>query len=153
MSETKETKDTKKEVNPFLFRYPPCSMSLSLQNTKKTIEVEIVPEDFGDSITDKESYRLSLASMRGDMASLGGSGNVGQYMFEDGKYDIHKDFSYILRKDLSIVEIDEYTERLKKQLEAADESLKNQIESEIKALNEKKEDIIQAKENKTDSAE
>lgn len=147
-----ETKENKKEVNPFLFRYPPCSMSLSLNNTKKTVEVEIVPEEFGESITDKESYRLNLASMRGDMASLNGSGNVGQYMFEDGKYDIHKDFSYILRKDLSIVEIDEYTERLKKQLEAADESLKNQIESEIKALNDKREEVVANKQNNSETS-
>lgn len=146
-----ETKENKKEVNSFLFRYPPCSMSLSLHDTKKTLEVEIVPEEFGESITDKESYRLNLASMRGDMASLNGSGNVGQYMFEDGKYDVHKDFSYILRKDLSIVEIDEYTERLKQQLEAADESLKAQIESEIKALSDKKEEVVANKQNNSET--
>lgn len=151
MSDTKETK--KKEINPFLYRYPPCSMSESLMETKKTLQQDLTFEEFGESITDKESYRLNLASMRGGMASLNGSGNVGQYMFEDGKYDIHKDFSYILRKDLSIVEIDEYTERLKKQLESADESLKAQIESELSSLKDKKEEIVQKTQNNDNSAE
>lgn len=149
MAENKEKE--KKAINSFLYRYPPCSMSESLMETEKTLMQDVKFEEFGESITDKESYRLNLASMRGDMASLGGSGNVGQYMFEDGKYDVHKDFSYILRKDLSIVEIDEYTERLKKQLEAADESLKNQIESEIKALNEKKEEVVANKQNNSET--
>ena len=52
-----------------------------------------------------------------------------------------KDFSYILRSDITITEIDEYTKRLKSELVLADESLKKDIESQLKALSDKKSEL------------
>ena len=47
-----------------------------------------------------------------------------------------------MRKDLSIVDIDNYTEIMKRQLEESDESLKSEIESQIKKLEAKREEIV-----------
>lgn len=146
-----ESTENKVEVNPLLFRYPP-NMRFKGAISKQTL-FETHVEDYGESVTDKESYKLSLAGKRG--AVLGnslGSYNKGWYMFEDGKYDELKDFSYIMRKDLSITEIDRYTEILKRQLEESDESLKNQIENQIKQLNDKKKEVVNTNENKANSS-
>lgn len=140
------SKETKIANNPLLFRYSPNNRYINgaFKNQKC---VELKPVDFGESITDKESYRLQLSGKRGAISSLQPTQNKGWYMFEDGKYDIHKDFSYIMRKDLSIVDIDNYTKRLKEELSNADESLAKDIESQIKALEEKKVKITESKEN------
>lgn len=108
------------------------------------------------SITDKESYRLQLASMRGAMASLTPERQKGMYMFQDGKYDPSKDISHILRKDLSIVEIDEYIRSAQDSLNTVDKETTAQVKAEIEQLNAKREEILnsqkQTKDNSSASA-
>ena len=133
-------KSDKTIVNPLLFRYPPNNRFIK-GSINQQVLVVLHKEDYGTSITDKESYRLSLAGRRGAVSNVG-SANKGWYMFDDGKYDINKDFSYIMRKDLSIVDIDNYTEIMKRQLEESDESLKSEIESQIKKLEAKREELV-----------
>lgn len=116
-------------LNPFLTRYSPtCRMSSISKNTKYVEKIKQRSEDFGVSITDKESYRLSLQGQ-----GLGGAVSVssGSFMFPDGKYDSNKDISFVLRPDLSPVQIDEYIDRLRSRLESADEELKSSIEQAI----------------------
>ena len=126
MAEKKESKT----INFLTLRYPPNNRFIN-GAFKEQKEVSIRKDNFGESVVDKESYRLSLTSKRGAIGR--GSAYIGQYMFDDGKYDINKDFSYALRKDLSIVELDQYIESKKQELENADKLLKEQIESEIAA--------------------
>ena len=132
--------------NPFLFRYAPNTRFFGA--FKDQVQFTKNPEIFGESITDKESYRLNLSSQRGAISALQPGQQQGWYMFEDGKYDVHKDFSALLRKDLSIVDIDHMTEILKTQLEMADEKLAKDIKSQLKTLEDKKA-AIEVKENTT----
>lgn len=140
--------EKKKEIiesNPLLFRYPPNNRFVH-GDFSKQIECSQNYEDFGESITDKESYRLALAGKRGAISSLTPNQNKGWYMFEDGVYDIHKDFSTIMRKDLSIVDIENYEKILQRKLEESDEILKEDIQSQLSELQKKKESVI----NKTE---
>lgn len=132
---TSKNEEKKVEVNPFLFRYPP-NTRFTNGAFKEQCPVQIVKDDFGDSITDKESYRLSLASKRGAIGS--GSMQSGVYMFPDGKYNPDKDYSTLFRSDLSIVQIDEMITKLQSELKDSDGILKEKIESEIKAAKELK---------------
>lgn len=126
-----------KDDNYYLRRYGPNNRMIFSPISKQKLFIEI-PSDYGESITDKESYKLSLAGKRGAISSLMPGQQSGQYMFEDGKYNRSKDFSYILRKDLTIVDIDRYTERLKKELETADETLIDSINAQLTALKDRK---------------
>lgn len=141
-----------KETNPFLFRYPPNNRFIN-GSWKNQVEVPIIKDDFGESITDKESYRLSLTSKRGAIGS--GSVQSGWYMFEDGKYDPNKDFSYIMRQDLSIVDIDRYIEQLQIKLKDSNESLKAEIQEQLEAAQayKKSKDKDNSDSNNLDSAE
>ena len=86
-----------------------------------------------ESITDKEAYRVNLATLRGQLASGSGSPTVGSYSIPAGKeYDKRFDFSYLNRPDLTIVELDNYIENMKSSLENYDNDLKLQIQDEIK---------------------
>lgn len=114
--------------NPLTKRYPPNNRFIN-GSFKEQVEIKIRKDNFGESVVDKESYRLSLASKRGAIGN--GSSNTGVYMFQDGKYDSNLDFSYVMRKDLSIVEIDRYIEQLKANRENADEELKETIEKQL----------------------
>lgn len=149
MSEKKETKITS---NPFLFRYAPnCRFIYGAFKEQSLITIR--KDEFGDSITDKQAYRLTLASQRGKIAA-GGSNIVGVYMYPDGVYDSNKDFSYMYRKDLSIVDIDEYIKNKTKELEVADEKLKVQIEKDIAEAQKAKENLNSKSESyDSDSAE
>lgn len=92
--------------------------------------------------TDLEAYRITLASMRSPGLGNGTASNtVGTYTFKDGKYDPSIDFSYLNRKDLTIVDIDNYIQNFKKNLENYDNELKIKIEEEIKKAEEKKSDL------------
>lgn len=122
------TKTNLNTGNPLTKRYPPNNRFIA-GDFNKQVEVHIRIDNFGESVVDKESYRLSLTSKRGAIGN--GYSNVGQYMFNDGKYDPTLDFSYVMRKDLSIVEIDRYIESRKAELEKADEALKASIEKQI----------------------
>ena len=84
------------------------------------------------SVTDKEAYRVTLASLRGELAQGSGKIDVGSYSIPAGEeYDPRKDFSFLNRKDLTIVELDEYIARYKENLEQYDESLKAAIQYQL----------------------
>lgn len=94
------------------------------------------------SITDKESYRITLASMRSNIKNASGAGSTGSYSLKDGKYKPEIDFSYLNRKDLTIVDITNYINHLKSNLENFDSELRVRIQEELdkaSALKEVKE--------------
>ena len=126
--------------NPLLKRYPPnARFTLGTFSDKR--EAPNKYEEFGDSITDKESYRLSLTSKRGAIASSSGTLDKSSFMFQDGKYEVNKDFSLMLRKDLSIVEIDEYIANMEEKIKTADKELAAEIQEQISQAESKKEEI------------
>lgn len=135
--------------NPFLFRYPP-SNAITLTGFNKQTEVKPVIDVFGDSVTDKESYRLSLAGKRGSIGT--GSTTTGWYMFPDGKYDHNADFSYFYRKDLSIVDIDNYINNMTEAQQNADKKLAAEIQKQIDLANSKKEELSGSQPDKTESS-
>lgn len=96
-----------------------------------------------DSITDKEAYRVTLSSLRGELASMsGGSAMQGSYSIPAGEdFDFSKDFSFLNRPDLTIVELDEYIERFKARLEASDKALTADIENQLQLLANKKNEL------------
>lgn len=98
-----------------------------------------------DSITDKEAYRVNLATLRGQLATGSGSPTVGSYSIPAGKeYDKRFDFSYLNRPDVTIVELDNYIENMRSNLEHYDSELKLQIQDEIKQAELKAEKMKQA---------
>lgn len=107
------------------------------------------------SITDKEAYRVTLASLRGNLASMpGGSATVGQYSLKGGEeYDVTKDFSFLNRPDLTIVQLDEYIEAFKDAIEAHDEKLNADIEAQLKMLNDKRSELVKAEAQKEKNEE
>lgn len=95
-----------------------------------------------ESITDKESYRVNLATLRGQLATGSGSSTVGSYSIPAGKeYDKRFDFSYLNRPDVTIVELDNFIENMKSNLENYDNDLKIQIQDEIKQAELKAEEM------------
>ena len=144
-------------INPLLLRYKHNSRAL-FHSELPTMELS--PEtdslDVGVSVTDKETYRLSMASKRGALGSIGKFGDFSSsnaYMFPDGKYDSTKDFSILLRKDLSIVELDEIISDLTKRQESADEDLKAEIQEQLNLANTMKEEKASEETNSSGSAE
>lgn len=98
-----------------------------------------------ESVTDKEAYRVNLATLRGQLASGSGSPIVGSYSIPAGKeYDKRFDFSYLNRPDVTIVELDNYIENMKANLEHYDNDLKLQIQDEIKQAELKVESMKKA---------
>lgn len=89
-----------------------------------------------ESVTDQDACRVSLASTSGDIASLqGASGTVGQYSLKPGQdYDPSSDFSYLYRKDLTVVDVDNIINSFKERLETSDAELRSIIEREIESL-------------------
>lgn len=84
------------------------------------------------SVTDKEAYRLTLASLRGQLAQGSGRPDVGSYSLKPGEeYSPDKDFSFLNRKDITIVELDEYIAHYKKMIEDYDESLTQDIKVQL----------------------
>lgn len=124
--------DKKINENIYLKRYLPDCRSFGA--FAEQCPTKIIIDDFGESITDKEAYRLSLVNGVG--ASASGGVNPACYMFPDGKYEINKDISYVLRPDLSPVQIDMYLDSMKSALEQSDESLKGKIEKDIQFATE-----------------
>lgn len=108
-----------------------------------------------DSMTDKEAYRVSLASLRGTLAAHGlGSPTVGSYSIPAGEnYDSRVDFSFLNRPDLTIVQLDEYIADFKHRLESADESLAQRIKEELAIVESKKSELVQKKENDSGKSE
>ena len=106
------------------------------------------------SVTDKESYRLTLASIRGFLSNPVGTAQKGVYSIPAGKnYDPNLDFSFLNRKDLTIVDIDNYISRMKAALENSDNELKLQIEEAIaEAESRKKTDTEKVYSEKTNTS-
>lgn len=107
-----------------------------------------------DSITDKESYRVTLASLRGALSAQGmGSPTVGSYSIPAGKdYDPRTDFSFLNRPDLTIVQLDEYINDFKTRLETADSALAQRIKEELAVVEAKKSELVQKKENDSEES-
>lgn len=125
--------------NPLLRRYSPMQRYESGDGFAKQSVVSYTPvSSHFDSLTDKEAYKLSLASKRSSLSTGLGSTRSGQYMFESGVYDPDKDMSYFMRSDLTPQEIDRAIELL--QLRAEDErrALNDQVNAEIEDLKQKK---------------
>lgn len=117
--------------NDLLRRYNPFQRFTSGDGFHLQGFVSVKADVYGDSVTDKESYRLSLNSSRGSDI---GSAVSGQYMYPDGKYASHLDLSFVMRPDLTIQELDRYLDAMKLQRERADDELKSQIDSAIEKL-------------------
>lgn len=103
------------------------------------------------SVTDKEAYRLTLASLRGQLAQGTGKIDVGSYSLKPGEeYDPSRDFSFLNRKDLTIVELDERIKVMKRQLEEADEELSVKIKSELASAEKKRQTLEKETVDKND---
>ena len=108
--------------------------------------------DMTNSITDKESYRVTLASLRGELAQGSGSITHGSYSIPAGKdYDPNFDFSFLNRKDLTIVQIDEYIENFKRDIQNFDTDLQMKVQSEIEKAERKKAELEKVPQNKDSS--
>lgn len=106
------------------------------------------------SVTDKEAYRLTLASLRGEMAQGSGRIDVGSYSLKAGEsYNPDKDFSFLNRKDLTIVELDNYIKIMKRRLEESDEELKGQITKELASAEKRKQTLEKQTVDKNDKVE
>lgn len=94
------------------------------------------------SVTDKEAYRVTLASLRGELAQGAGKIDVGSYSLKAGEeYDPSRDFSFLNRKDLTIVELDEAIATMKQQLEKADAQLEVRIKNELANAEKKRQTL------------
>lgn len=97
------------------------------------------------SLTDKEAFRVSLASLRGQLASGMGSPTVGSYSIKAGEeYDSRFDFSYLNRPDVSLVELHEFIENYKDKLDSYDSELRFKIENELKSAESKAKELEKA---------
>lgn len=145
-----------KELNPLLNRYPVNSRFLNNGIYNNQVQIKPTFIEVGESVTDKESYRLTMASKRGALGSINSFGdfsNSKAYMFPDGQYDSQKDFSLLLRKDLSIVELDEIIANLTEKQKSADADLKSEIEEQLSLANQKKDELISSSNSISDSSE
>lgn len=126
------------KVNPYSVRWHPDFR----WQKEKTVNCPLdLPVDKSQSITDKESYRVTLASMRGELAQGIGSPTYGSYSIKAGeKYDPDKDFSYLNRPGLTIVELDDFITYYRSNLETFDGNIREQIEKEIAKAEQMKAD-------------
>lgn len=113
--------------------------------SEKLIDVELKGfKSTEKSLTDKEKYRVNLASLRGQLASGLGSPTVGSYSLKAGEdYDPDNDFSFLNRPDLSLVELHEFIERKKAELEEFDSNLSSKIKEELDVAQSKLSDLQQ----------
>lgn len=106
------------------------------------------------SVTDKEAHRVSLASLRGELAQGAGRIDAGKYSIPAGQeYDPDKDFSFLNRKDLTIVELDDYIKVMKRRLEEEDSDLSERIKTELANAQKKKESLEKDQKDKNDKVE
>ncbi len=118
----------------------------------KKLNIPLKPfEQVEPSVTDKEAYRVTLASLRGELAQGPGKIDVGQYSIPAGKeYDPRFDFSFLNRKDLTIVELDEHIKIMKRQLEEADSELSERIKAELVNAESKRQSLETEQKNEND---
>lgn len=103
------------------------------------------------SVTDKEAYRVTLASLRGELAQGSGRPDVGSYSLKVGEeYNPNSDFSFLHRKDLTIVELDDYMKVMKRQLEEADTELSQRIKEELASAEKKRQTLEKEDVDKND---
>ena len=106
------------------------------------------------SLTDKEAYRISLASLRGQLANGTGSPTVGSYSLKAGEnYNSDFDFSYLNRPDLTLVQLHEFIEETKANLENYDLKLRSKIEDELKQAEEKAKELEKVEVSKAEKTE
>lgn len=106
------------------------------------------------SLTDKEAYRVSLTSLRGQLASGSGSPTVGSYSLKAGEaYNSDFDFSYLNRPDLSLVELHEYIEDTRARLEQFDDKMRIQIENELSKAEAKAKELEKVELSKAEKKE
>lgn len=129
-------KNEKTVFNPYLVRY-----RSDYRYTDSKIDSRCRFDNYSNSrptLTDQESYKVSLASKRATLAGNTGSVSVGSYSFKDGKYDPNLDMSYLRRPDLSPADIDKYGRIVEAKLESSASDLdkeykKRQVEAKVKA--------------------
>ena len=138
MSKDSIKNDSTKNPN-YSMRWHPDFRYLS----NKMVNITLKPfKQVEPSVTDKEAYRVSLASLRGEIAQGSGKIDVGQYSIPAGKeYDPRFDFSFLNRKDLTIVELDDHIKVMKRQLEEADAELSERIKAELVNAEAKKQSL------------
>lgn len=103
------------------------------------------------SLTDKEAFRVSLASLRGQLASGFGSPTVGSYSLKAGEaYNSDFDFSFLNRPDLSLVELHEYIEDTRKRLESFDDNLRIKVSDELAKAEAKAKELEKAELSKAE---
>ena len=136
------------EYTNYSLRWHPDFRYLS----KKQVNIPLNPyTQVEPSVTDKEAYRVSLASLRGELAQGTGKIDVGQYSIPAGKeYDPNFDFSFLNRKDLTIVELDEHIKIMKRQLEEADSELSERIKAELANAESKRQTLESDQKNEND---
>lgn len=112
------------------------------------------------SLTDKEAYRVTLSSLRGTLSAQGlGSPTVGSYSIKAGeKYDSNFDFSYLNRPDVTLVELHEFIEDMRDNLESYDNDLQIKLkeelaQAEIKAKEMEKAELSKASASSSTKAE
>lgn len=127
------------EIPNYSMRWHPDFRYLS----NKKLNIPLKPfEQVEPSVTDKEAYRVTLASLRGELAQGSGKIDAGQYSIPAGKeYDPRFDFSFLNRKDLTIVELDEHINIMKRQLEEANSELSERIKVELANAQNKKQSL------------
>lgn len=138
-------KDTNSEVN-FALRWRPDfryvsekKITVPLDNFKSTTP----------SVTDKEAYRVTLASLRGQLAQGSGKIDVGQYSIKAGEeYDPAKDFSFLLRPDLTIVELDEKIKLMTEYQQKYDGELKQEMDRQLAEAKAKRNELVKSENNK-----
>lgn len=97
------------------------------------------------SVTDKEAYRVTLASLRGQLAQGTGKIDVGSYSLKAGEeYDPAKDFSFLNRPDLTIVELDEKIALMTKYQQKYDGELKEEMDRQLAQAKEKRNELSKA---------
>lgn len=122
---------------------------------KKFVEVSLSNFKSSEpSVTDKEAYRVSLASLRGELAQGTGKIDVGSYSLKAGEeYNPKMDFSFLNRKDLTIVELDDYIKVMKRTLEESDEELSEQIKVELASAEKKRQSLEKDSADKNDKVD
>ena len=145
---SKEISSNTQKVPDYSIRWHPDFRYLNNKKIKVPLRCF---ESTEPSVTDKEAYRVSLASLRGEIAQGSGKIDVGQYSIPAGKeYDPNFDFSFLNRKDLTIVELDEHIKVMKRRLEEADSELSERIKAELANAESKKETLEKEQTNKND---
>lgn len=145
MADGKKNEDKKEKTvfNPYLVRY-----RSDYRYTDSKIDSRCRFDNYSNSrptLTDQESYKVSLASKRATLAGNSGSVSVGSYTFKDGKYDSNLDMSYLRRPDLSPADIDKYGRIVEAQL--------NSSASELDEEYKRREDVAKAAADVSSSAD